>query len=329
MLGNDVLGRWAFAGPLDGSGDHALSRFSRKVGRRLWRMTGSLPGVPAIWHSPVGDLVVSTDHPLPGTLAAHPHYSQNLPRLVGLVATRYPRPGLIDVGANIGDTARFVRARADTPVLCIEGNEDYVPFLCRNVAGMPDVQVEECFLGDGDRDEGWSVVSQEGTGHLCGESRGSSRRRTTTRTLDDVLAARAPFSRAKVFKSDTDGFDAKVLRGARGYLSEARPIVFLEYDRRLLEAHGDDGLEMLLGLRRAGYDGALIYDAFGILLVGLTLDDWGIVEQLHDYLGQQTPIPYFDVALFHADDSDLFSICLESERAFFASSRSTVGKASA
>ncbi len=318
MLGHDALGHWAFAGPLDGSGGHALSRISRRLGRRLWRMTDSLPGVPAIWHSPVGDLVVSKNHPLPGTMMAYPQYSQNLPRLVGLVATKYPRPGLIGVGANIGDTVRFVRAVDDTPVLCIEGNEDYTPFLRRNVAGMPDVRIEECFLGEGDQDEGWRAVSLEGTGRLSGAGHGPSRRRTVTRTLDDVLAGRAPFSRAKVFKSDTDGFEAKVLRGARGYLSEAKPIVFLEYDRQLLEVQGDDGLEMLLGLRRAGYDGALVYDAFGFLLVGLTLGNWGFVEQLHDYLGQKTPIPYYDVALFHADDSDLFSTCLESERALYA-----------
>lgn len=321
MPGHDALGRWAFAGPLDGSGSHALSQFSRRVGRRLWRATGSLPGVPAIWHSPVGDLVVSTDHPLPGTLAAHPHYSQNLARLVGLVAAKYPRPGLIDVGANIGDTARFVRALDDTPILCVEGNEDYVPFLRRNVTGMPDIEIEECFVGDAERDDGWSIVTQDGTGRLCDDGLLSTRRRTTTRRLDDVLATRGRFSRAKVLKSDTDGFEAKVVRGARRYLSEARPIVFLEYDPRLLGEYGDDGLEMLLEFRRAGYDGALVYDAFGNLLVGLRLDDWGIVEQLHEYLGQSTPIPYFDVALFHADDGDLFSVCLDRERAFFAASQ--------
>ena len=72
-------------------------------------------------------------------------------------------------------------------------------------------------------------------------------------------------------------------------------------------------------LRRAEATTApLVYDAFGFLLVGLTLGDWGFVEQLHDYLGQKTPIPYYDVALFHDDDSDLFSTCLESERAFYA-----------
>ena len=325
--GHNALGRWAFAGSLDGSAGSAVSRFSRKVGRRVWRATGSLPGVPAIWHSGVGDLVVSTDHPLPHTLATHPLYSQNLPRLVSLVATKYPQPGLIDVGANIGDTALFVRAVTDTPVLCIEGNRDYIPFLRRNVAGVPDVQLEECFLGDDDRQHLWSVVSHNGTGRLSARSSASSARHTPTRTLDDVLAVRSRLLHAKVLKSDTDGFEAKVVRGAHRYLSQARPMVFLEYDPQLLAEHGDDGLEMLVELRNMGYCAALVYDAYGILLLGLPLDEWMIVEQLHDYLRQPTPIPYFDVALFHMNDRDLFSVCLERERAFYAAHRSPVRSA--
>jgi FkbM family methyltransferase len=280
-------------------------------------MTGDLPGVPAIWHSPVGDLVVSTHHPLPDTIAAHPLYSQNLPRLVTVVETKYPRPGLIDIGANIGDTARFVRAVSDTPMLCVEGNWHYLPFLRRNLQGLAGVEIEESFVGDADQKRVWSVTTSNGTALLSAASTVSAH--VATKRLDDVLTRRTRFRHAKILKSDTDGFEARVVRGAFRYITDTKPLVFLEYDRRLLEEHGDHGLQMLSGLVRMGYTNVLVYDAFGALLMGVDLSQWSILEQLHAYAGPGTAIPYFDLALFHAQDSDLYLNCLASEQVFFAS----------
>ena len=91
-------------------------------------------------------------------MMAYPQYSQNLPRLVGLVASKYPRPGLIDVGANIGDTVRFVRAVDDTPVLCIEGNEDYTPFCAGTSRGC---------LMSGSRSASWERATRMKACALC------------------------------------------------------------------------------------------------------------------------------------------------------------------
>jgi len=266
-------------------------------------------------------MVVTFNHDLPNTLAVYPQYSQNLPRLAEYALAKYPDLTLIDVGANIGDTARFVRAQLDIPILCVEGSEEYLPYLRENTAGMSDVEIEASFLGEATPAAGLELVSHKGTARLSAEAAADASSQVSLRTLDEVLAAHVRFSNSKLLKSDTDGFDAKILRGATKLLETVRPLVFIEYDPIFLSEQGDDALEMLSDLRDLGYAHALVYDAYGYLVMGLSLDDWGVVSQLSEYVAPRIPIPYFDLALFHSEDADLFEQCLAREQAFFRESR--------
>lgn len=321
MIDRGKLGQWAFSGTYGGDSGNAIARFAKKVGRRMWRKSGSLPGVPTIWNSPVGAMVVTFNHDLPNTLAVHPLYSQNLPRLAEYVLTKYSDLTLIDVGANIGDTARFLRAQLDIPILCVEGSQEYLPYLLENTAGMSDVEIETSFLGEAAPAAGLELVSHKGTARLSAEASAESPAEVSLRTLDDVLTSHPRFAGCKLLKTDTDGFDAKVLRGATKLLEGAKPLVFTEYDPIFLSEQGDSGLGMLSDLRSLGYAHALVYDAYGYLVMGLSLDDWELIEQLDEYVTPRVPLPYFDLALFHSEDADLFELCMKREKEFFRASR--------
>jgi hypothetical protein len=59
----------------------------------------------------------------------YPDYSENIGRISGAVEKKYPNRGVIDIGANVVDTAAIVRSHSSLPILCIEGSAYYFEFL--------------------------------------------------------------------------------------------------------------------------------------------------------------------------------------------------------
>jgi hypothetical protein len=120
----------------------------------------------------------------------------------------------------------------------------------------------------------------------------------TAMTLDDLLTHYRDFSAPALLKSDTDGFEDLVLRGAHTTLT-AGPVLFLEYDPRLLRAAGSDGLEMLSRLRSHGYERIAFYDKFGVLMVRCSLGDEDVIRDLHAYAAANAErnVDHYDVVL--------------------------------
>ena len=273
----------------------------------------SLEPTKLLWESSAGTLVVPSDHALPRTLERYPEYSQNLPRLVRYTQSKYPALRVIDVGANVGDTARFIRGMADVPILCVEGSEVYNEYLRLNVSGFRDICVVETFVGD-DSSDVFGLRSSAGTGRL---EVAHSQQGVITRQLDDVLAANPEFASAKVLKTDTDGFELRVLKGADKWIRESSPIVFLEYDPLYLERYGDSGVDLVRTLANLGYKNALVYDAYGYLMFGVPLEGHRVFEGLDQYLRHKGGLPYVDLAVFHEDDTDIYLGFESEERQYY------------
>jgi FkbM family methyltransferase len=249
-------------------------------------------------------------------MALYPEYSQNLPRLVSVASTKYPDLRLIDVGANVGDTAWFVRAVSGAPILCVEGNPDFFTYLRQNTRNLQGVEIEESFLGD-DESSDYALISKEGTARLAAAPPIPGVGAIRTRPLDDVLADHQAFSSAKVLKSDTDGFEGSVLRGASVLLQEAKPIIFVEFDPALFDRQGQTSMGFIQQMTDLGYSRALVYDAFGYLMFGLSLDQRDVLEGLVAYLRHKKGLPYVDLAVFHECDRDLYSTCLAQEKVYY------------
>ncbi|MBD2129906.1 hypothetical protein NDI39_22750 [Microcoleus sp. ZQ-A2] len=78
------------------------------------------------------NLLLPFSHQLPFILKTYPLYSSNLARLAKYVKEKYEHLKFIDIGANIGDSIALLRKEAVFPILCIEGDEQFLSALEKN-----------------------------------------------------------------------------------------------------------------------------------------------------------------------------------------------------
>lgn len=224
-------------------------------------------------------LVLPLSHQLPAYRAVHPHYDAFLPAFVGALAERLVRaPVLVDVGANVGDTMALVAARVPRlRALCVEGTETFLPCLHRNAATAvhagASVVLAHSFVGDGAGRYG-APTELGGTARL---SRDASA--PILGTLDDLVLLHAGFDSPDLLKTDTDGLELAVLRGARALLARAHPFVFVEWHPVLLRGNGEEPAALFSLLQGVGYAHALCLDNHGNVLGQLDLAGGGAAEQ--------------------------------------------------
>ena len=261
------------------------------------------------------DPVVASD--LCGTRIKHPlshalpiwrrqdrFYSENLGEVARLVAES-GRSTMIDIGANIGDSAAIVKAYAPTMgILCIDADETYLPFLRENTERWADVEIAApVLLAERTGDLPGTFQRGGGTSRILSTSAGA----LSAVRLDDLVAERSRFRAPALIKSDTDGFEARVLQGATTILSTWGPVLFLEYDPGLLRAAGANGLKMLEDLRSFGYERVAFYDKFGMLMVRCGLDDDSLLRDLDAYATHNSNrgVDHYDIVVATSDDATI------------------------
>lgn len=258
---------------------------------------------------------VPLSHDLPLILAEHPQYCGFIVRLAEWLAPRCTDFSAVDVGANIGDTALMLRARVSCPILCVEGNGGFATLLRRNVAGLDGIEVVQTLLGEKADQVRARMVVSGGSSAVEADAAATA---VATEPLDQVLAAHPRFQGAKLLKIDTDGYDLAILRGATSYLERTRPVLAFEYDPYHLARAGENGLTIFPHLRRLGYGFALVYDHLGDLILGVELEQAGILAGLHEYFSGRAGSNYADLVVFHGTDAALAAGFHEAERAWFA-----------
>lgn len=273
----------------------------------------------------IGDftLFISEGHQLPVYLKYHKEYSRNLPRLAKALKGKYGDLRVIDVGANIGDTVALLKTAVEAPILCVEGDDAYFKILKTNTAQFKNVSLAKSFLSDrsGAMEANWH---SDGETAQFKKAEKSGAKTIDASTLDHVVAEHGEFIKAKLIKVDTDGYDPKIIRGAKKLLGSSRPVLFFEHDPIFLRQANEDGLEFFEFLKANGYKDLIFYDNFGKIVVSTTTNDKLTIRQLHEYVNnpERTPFPYYDVAAFHEEDADVASRFIEEEmRHFYPISR--------
>ena len=240
-------------------------------------------------------------HDLPFILNAYPRYASNLGRIAKYVQERYKDLTFIDIGANIGDSVFILKAKAEFPVLCIEGDDYFFNILQDNVSQFSNVFSEKAYVGQETQEMKKEALRENGTAYLV-----SSTKNIPVKSLSSLLQEYPSFSLSKMLKIDTDGFDGFIIRGAIDFLKIAKPIIFFEYDPYLLSQQSDDGLSIFKSLREIGYRAIIIYDNFGEYMFSLNLEQTQILEEIHCYLLGRNNLFYADICAFHIEDFDLF-----------------------
>jgi FkbM family methyltransferase len=241
-------------------------------------------------------LECDSSHHLPKILKGLPNFGRNLADVVGALEAQEPH--VIDIGANIGDTAILLaRFTPGAKVLCIEGDARFMPYLNCNTAQIGGVTIAEAILSDRSAQVSGEFVAKHGTAHVV---LGAGSQVLQVQMLDDLLTAYPEFSCPDVIKIDTDGFEPAILRGARAVLVASKPVVFYEWHPDFYHLAGEDDISHADFLMELGYDGFMIFANTGELLLRVRRPGHEVLESLAGFSRTRRRVDdwHFDVAAF-------------------------------
>jgi len=268
------------------------------AGRWVLKLCISPQASPARIKFQYGQFFLECDssHHLPQILHAVPNFGRNLADVVNALEAKEPH--VIDVGANIGDTAILLaRFAPGAKVLCIEGDSRFMSDLKCNTAQISGVTITEAILSDRSAQVKGEFVAEKGTAHVVLREGGSW---LQVQTLDDLLMAYPDFSCPDVIKIDTDGFEPAILRGAKNVLASSKPVVFYEWHPDCYNMAEEDNISHADFLMDLGYDGFTIFTNRGELLLHVRRPGHDILESLAQFSHARRRVDncHFDVAAF-------------------------------
>jgi FkbM family methyltransferase len=263
---------------------------------------------------------INTSHRLPFTLAYHKLYSSNLPRICEHVNQKFNNLKIVDIGANIGDTVFLIKQKVDCPILCVEGNPDFLPLLKYNTKKYGNVELEECFVGMSDSSLNVKLVSDGGgTSFVVLQDEKNARDSNFSfRSLESIIESHSSYKDGfKILKIDTDGFDCEIIRTNIDFISKMRPVIFFEYAPAWIPTGKDSELKTFDVLKDVGYIYFLFYTSEGELLSFSAFDNWDAIMSFHEYLSRGRR--FGDIVAVHESDMQLFTAIKKGELQFMRS----------
>lgn len=260
------------------------------------------------------EIMLPLKHDLPIMKRNYPAYDTHIGRISMYINEKYKEFQVIDIGANIGDSAIIIKSKVDVPILCIEPDDYYYSLLEANTKNINGITCEKKYIGDSETSD-LKLVQFKGTARLVKDRDTNSGIRFYS--LQEIIEKHPKFNKVKFLKIDTDGFDCKIIRSSSEFLAQSTPVIFFEYDPYFLSTLNDDGLSVFGGLKKLGYIGALIYDNTGSYLISLNLDQELTLEELHTYFSGWKGVRYMDICVFHSVDMELFENARMNEIAFY------------
>ena len=159
-----------------------------------------------------------------------------------------PQDGtVIDVGASIGDhTVTYAQwVGKDGMVAAFEVNPSAYACLQHNTKDLPQVLPIKTGLSDVDGKVTLVELDNSGATYLSG---GKSKTKVPVTTLDSY-----EFKEVCFIKIEVEGYEVKVLEGARKTIEESRPVMLVEVNRHALERAGTSAERLFGVLAELGY----------------------------------------------------------------------------
>lgn len=209
-------------------------------------------------------LKLSRGHLLSEFQNHHRLYDRFLPYLSKYIESNET---IVDVGANIGDTAYQIAAESDSKVICIEGSEKFYEYLKANIENLRagkrnNITCIQALVSQ-EKSKG-SLQHINGTASFVKDENLVSN--VINKTLDVLLKDE---SNIRLIKVDTDGYDHDVLLSGEGTIKKHQPLLFwenvVENDQQLA---GYDSLYQKL--EDLGYSRLYIFDNLGNFLLSST-----------------------------------------------------------
>lgn len=251
------------------------------------------------------DFVINSNNPLHNWYTKFPDYNAELVRVAEAVFKKYPEMGVIDIGANVGDTLALIKRKLDVKFVCVEGDPFIYKYLKRNSVQFNNTVTLNFFLGD-QNGEAVFITEKEGWNTTLIPVQDSAGLKISIVTFDKIMGNIHNILDYKLFKTDAEGFDTKIIRGALGFIRKVKPVICMEYNRENMDKISENGLLTLNLLADIGYETILIYESMGRFILSASLSDKKLIKQLHEYIeGKKAAISYFDFCLFHKCDDDI------------------------
>jgi FkbM family methyltransferase len=261
-------------------------------------------------------VIMPGNNTLLNTYAIYPDFNSNLGRLAAAMATKYPGMTVLDIGANVGDTISIIKTAVDIPVIGIEGDPVTFGYLKKNVGQFKQVSIVNTFLGER-KEQVKAALTKSGwnTTLIPAETGGET---VSLSTVDEVLSEDRFNDRViKLLKTDIEGFDTIVLRGAYGTIKNFQPVIFFEYNRDNMLAIQEEGLSTILSFSAYGYDRIAFFDHRGRLLLVTSLSNTTEITNLHNYItGGNNLLGHLDVCIFHQQDESVAAAFLTGEEKY-------------
>lgn len=241
-------------------------------------------------------------HMLPDYARVSPQYGQNLVELAAGLGRRVDGPlPVLDIGANVGDSALQIAARTDARVLCVEADAHWVDYLRRNLGDDPRFTIETVLITPDDVSlAAPTAVRHHGTTHFVADGSATGQ---ATATVSQVRDRHPDFAGLRLVKSDTDGFDTVLVPAVLSAWGAARPVVFFEYDPGLTRDAGNDPGEIWGRLASLGYRDLAIWDNAGDPLGRLDVARAAEEARALEPRPLQYGYHFWDVAARHEDDA--------------------------
>lgn len=260
-------------------------------------------------------LIMPLSHAFP--LYAHddPEYDTAVVRLVESVVRVRGHCAVVDVGANVGYTARSLLGVPGTSVLCIEGNETLGRFISTNLQGFEGRYTWlSAYAGDPTARMRARSVMRAGTASLL-ESETASE--ISFVSLTQAVACTG-FGTPDFVKIDTDGYDTKILGAELSFLAEHRPVLFFEFDPKLFGQNDPEGSSIVDRLAALGYRHGFAFSNHGGLL-GAFRADQPTEFQVHAARIGREGVDYLDVSLFPTEAEFDYAYAREQDHLALAS----------
>lgn len=278
------------------SGDHGIGN---RIWQKLWyTFIRSYDGpIRTVLHG--RPVVVNCGYTYPVTSRIIETFNQPIVETVHQVAKTLGRPiHFVDVGAAVGDTVLLVASNCAGDVEhyhAIDGDQQFFEYLTENLGKRSDCSLYNALLSSDEGSMQSLVRTHQGTASAQGKAE------VPSTTFDRLLAGPIGQGKMDVIKIDIDGFDGRVLAGAREALKVASAVIF-EWHPILYRATGNDWLEPFHVLEAAGYTNLIWFNKFGNFSQITDSPSDRVLNGMADYCFADIPADWhWDVVALKAD----------------------------
>jgi FkbM family methyltransferase len=255
-------------------------------------------------------LYIPDDHNIPGFHVDHPLYDSAYGVVWEEIGAHSSSGMILDIGANVGDTAAIMRTYLSNEIVCIEGSTEFLEYLRLNTSEIgPNITIIDKFVSSSLlRERTMSYHTSGGTGRLLATTGDNNSIKEDLFIMVDDLIKKFGSREIVLVKSDADGADGYLLID---FLDRLRTIYFFECDLKQLAIPNLSPWPNVFELLRSLEYNLILFDNRGFPMLIVECDQFRVLSDLGGYINTQhlsgkPAIYYTNVWAFPAEFGDLF-----------------------